>query len=142
MGGLAKSLGLAPATFLGLTIVGWSIAMVSLFVLSAGYFVANNKLKAINAERVKGDLEPVTWRQIIGEVRDYEKESMIAILEKLQNETQGDIVVDRQKEMVVINFREYKIGNLSYVIEKNGREYIASKSKLPFRQVVVYIVKE
>ena len=142
LGGVAQSLGLAPATFLGLTVVGWSIAASSVVVAGVGYFFTRKKLADINEERAKGGLAAVTWSQIIAEAREYEKQAMIGILEELQAETEGDIVVHRSTEEVVISGKSYKISDLKYVIEKNGREYVALRSKIPFRNIVLFVVKE
>ena len=142
LGGVAQSLGLAPATFLGLTVVGWSIAGVSVAAAGVGYFFTRKKLADINEERAKGGLAAVTWSQIIAEAREYEKQAMIGILEELQVETEGDIVVHHSIEEAVINGKSYKISDLKYVIEKNGREYVALRSKIPFRNTVLFVVKE
>ena len=142
LGGVAQSLGLAPATFLGLTLVGWAIAGVSVAAAGVGYFFTRKKLVDINDERAKGGLAAVTWSQIIAEAREFEKQAMIGILEELQAETEGDIVVHRSIEEAVINGNSYKISDLKYVIEKNGREYVALRSKIPFRNIVLFVVKE
>jgi hypothetical protein len=142
LGGVAQSLGLAPATFLGLTVVGWSMAVASVAVAGAGYFFTRKKLADINEERAKGGLVAVTWSQIYAEVREYEKQAMIGILEKLQAETEGNIVIHRSTDKVVIYNKSYKIVDLKYVIEKNGREYVALRSKIPFRSLVLFLVKE
>jgi hypothetical protein len=142
LGGVAQSLGLAPATFLGLTVVGWAIAGVSVAAAGVGYFFTRKKLVDINDERAKGGLAAVTWSQIIAEAREFEKQAMIGILEELQAETEGDIVVHRSIEEAVINGNSYKISDLKYVIEKNGREYVALRSKIPFRNIVLFVVKE
>ena len=142
LGGVAQSLGLAPATFLGLTVVGWAIAGVSVAAAGVGYFFTRGKLADINDERAKGGLAAVTWSQIIAEAREFEKQAMIGILEELQAETEGDIVVHRSIEEAVINGNSYKISDLKYVIEKNGREYVALRSKIPFRNIVLFVVKE
>ena len=142
LGGVAQSLGLAPATFLGLTVVGWAIAGASVAAAGVGYFFTRKKLVDINDERAKGGLAAVTWSQIIAEAREFEKQAMIGILEELQAETEGDIVVHRSIEEAVINGNSYKISDLKYVIEKNGREYVALRSKIPFRPIILFVVKE
>ena len=141
LGGVAQSLGLAPATFLGLTVVGWAIAGVSVAAAGVGYFFTRKKLVDINDERAKGGLAAVTWSQIIAEAREFEKQAMIGILEELQAETEI-IVVHCSIEEAVINGNSYKISDLKYVIEKNGREYVALRSKIPFRNIVLFVVKE
>lgn len=107
LGGVAQSLGLAPATFLGLTVVGWSIAAASVAAAGVGYFFTRKKLADINEERAKGGLAAVTWSQIIAEAREYEKQAMIGILEELQAETGEDIVVNRSIEECEIYGKSY-----------------------------------
>lgn len=140
LGGVAKSLGLAPATFLGLTVVGWSIAGASVAAAAVGYFFTRRKLADINEERAKGELASVSWAEIIAEARDFEKQAMMNILEELEAETEGDITLDRSSEEAVIMGKTYKVTNLKYVIEKNGREYVALRSKIPFRMIILYVV--
>lgn len=142
LGGVAQSLGLAPATFLGLTVVGWSIAAASVAAAGVGYFFTRKKLAAINEERAKGGLAAVTWSQIIAEAREYEKQAMVGILERLQSETEGDIVVNHSIKEAEIYGKSYKFSDLKYVIEKNGREYVAIRSKIPFRNIVLFVVKK
>ena len=38
--------------------------------------------------------------------------------------------------------KTYTVTDLKYVIEKNGREYVAQRSKIPFRKIVLFVVKE
>ena len=142
LGGVAQSLGLAPATFLGLTVVGWSMAAASVAAAGVGYFFTRKKLADINEERAKGGLGAVTWSQIIAEARDYEKQAMIGILEELQAESEGNILIHRAIDEAVIMGKSYKITDLKYVIEKNSKEYVALRSKNPFRNIVLFIVKE
>ena len=83
----AVALGLAPATFLGLTPLGWAIAGGSAAALAGGTGVAYWKsrrfrsavdevLDQINAERVKGGLEPFknSWDLMKGLKREYREE--------------------------------------------------------------------
>lgn len=142
LGGVAQSLGLAPATFLGLTVAGWAMVAASAIVASLGYFFARHKLAEINDERVKGNLPVVTWSQIITEARDYEKQAMISILQELETETKGYIRVDKLNEEALIDGKLYRIEDLIYVIEETGKEYIALKTKLPFKNIILYVVKE
>jgi len=139
--GGAQSLGLAPATFLGLTVASWTLAATSVAAVGIGCFLASRKLAEINQERAKGGLVAVTWKEIIAEARDYEKKALMNILERLEAEFQGDIILDRSSETAVIMSKTYKIRNLRYVVEKSGREYIALRSKIPFREIVLFVVK-
>ncbi|MGE0014437.1 MAG: hypothetical protein AB7S62_19660, partial [Azoarcus sp.] len=59
----------------------------------------------------------------------------------IQAEFQGDIILDRSSETAVIMNKTYKISDLRYVIEKSGREYIALRSKIPFREIILVVVK-
>jgi len=141
LSGVAQSLGLAPATFLGLTVASWALVATSVVAVGIGYFFASKKLAEINQERAKGGLVAVTWTEIIAEARDYEKQAMMNILEGLEAEFQGDIILDRSSETAVIMNKTYKISDLRYVIEKSGREYIALRSKIPFREIILVVVK-
>ena len=142
LGGVAKSLGLAPATVLGLTVASWAMVVTSVATIGVGYFFARKKLEKINQERAKGGLVAVTWTAIIAEARDYEKQALMNILEKLEVETQGDITLDRSSENVVIMGKTYKITDLKYVVEKGGRKYVAQRSNIPFKKIMLFVVKE
>jgi len=140
--GVAQSLGLAPATFLGLTVASWTMAATSVAAVGIGYFFTRKKLAEINQERAKGGLVAVTWTEIISEARDYEKQALMNILEELEAETQGDIILDRSSENVVVMGKTYKINDIKYVIDKSGREYVAQRSNIPFRKIILFVVKE
>lgn len=142
LAGVAQSLGLAPATFLGLTVAGWAMVGTSVAAAGLGYFFSRKKLSEINDERIKGGLAIVTWREIIAEARNYEKQALMKILEELETETSGQIILDRLSESVVVKGKTYNVTDLKYVIEKNGREYIAKRSSIPCRTVVLFVVKE
>ena len=143
LSGLAQSLGLAPATFLGLTFVSWAVVASVILLLSGSgliYFVARRKLQLINFERRKGDLPNTTWREILEEAQNYEKQAMIDILIKLDEECK-DVIFLRESETVEIKGVNYNIRDLKYVVEKNGSERIVKSSLIPFRRIVVYTVK-
>lgn len=140
LGGVAQTLGLAPATFLGLTVVGWAAAVASVATLGAGYFFTRAKLREINEERAKGGLGEITWGGIIDEVRAFDHEAMVAILIELERET-TDIVVDVETDTVFIYNEAYSIRDLEYVIEKSGKEYIGLKSRIPFCGKELYQIK-
>jgi hypothetical protein len=142
LAGVAQSLGLAPATFLGLTVASWAMVATGVATAGIGYFFASKKLAEINQERAKGGLVAVTWTEIIAEARDYEKQALMNILEGLEAEFQGDIILDRSSETAVIMNKTYKISDLKYVIEKSGREYIALRSNIPFGEIILFVVKE
>lgn len=140
--GVAQSLGLAPATFIGLTVASWTMVATSIAAVGIGYFFTRKKLAEINQERAKGGLAAVTWTEIIAEARDYEKQALINILGELEAETRGDIILDRSGEKVVITGKTYKISDLKYVIEKSGTEYVGQRSIIPLRKIVLFLVKE
>lgn len=142
LAGVANSLGLVPATFLGLTVVSW--AMVATGVVAGGivFFFSSKMLAKINQERSKGGLAAVTWAEIIAEIRNYEKQALMSILEGLEAEFQGEIILDRSGETAVIRGKNYKISDLKYVIEKSGTEYIALRSKIPFVKIILFVVKK
>jgi|APTNR8051073442_1049403.scaffolds.fasta_scaffold28666_1 hypothetical protein len=141
LSGVAQSLGLAPATFLGLTVASWALVATSVAAVGIGYFFTSKKLAEINQERAKGGLVAVTWTEIIAEARDYEKKALMNILEGLEAEFQGKLILDRSIETAVIMNKNYKISDLKYVIEKSGREYIALRSNIPFREIILFVVK-
>jgi hypothetical protein len=143
LSGLAQSLGLAPATFLGLTFVSWAVVASVILIFSASgliYFFARGKLQIINVERSKGGLPNITWRGILKEAQDYERQSMIVILAELDKECK-DLVYLRGSETVEIKGVNYNIRDLKYVVEKNGTERIVKSSLIPFRRIVVYTAK-
>lgn len=124
LSGLAQSLGLAPATFLGLTFASWAIVTSGALIIAGSglvYFVARKKLQLINDERRKGGLADTNWREILEDVRNYEKQAMFDVLEKLGEESK-DIIVHRQSESVEIKGVSYSIGDLKYVVEKTERK--------------------
>ena len=143
LSGLAQSLGLAPATFLGLTFASWAIVTSSVFIFLASgliYLFAHRKLEIINIERSKGGLEKTTWRNIRKEVKDYEGQAMINILAELAQECE-DITYIRGSETIEIKGVKHYVRNLKYIVEKDGTEIIVKSSLIPFRRIVVYTVK-
>lgn len=140
LSGLAQSLGLAPAIFFGLTFVSWGV--VASAILSSGfiYFFARRKLQDINDERKRGGLSDTTWREILKEAQNYEKQAMIDILVKLDEECK-DIIFIKGSETAEIKGVNYNIRDLKYVVEKNGAERIVKSSLIPFQRIVVYTVK-
>jgi hypothetical protein len=143
LSGLAQSIGLAPATFLGLTFISWAAVASAILIFSSSgliYFVARRKLQLINVERRKGDLPDTTWREILKETQNYEKQAMIDILEELAEECK-DVIFFKESETVKIKGVNYNIRDLKYVVEKNGAERIVKSSWIPFRRIVVYTVK-
>lgn len=152
LSGLAQSLGLAPATFLGLTFVSWAVvAFVIMIFLGSSliYFVGQGTLQLINIERMKGGLPNTTWREILEEAQNYEKQAMIDILAELDRKCMDVVFLRKSEDVIFLRESEtgeiyavtYKIGSLKYVVEKNGVERIVKSSWIPFRRIVVYTVK-
>ena len=67
---------------------------------------------------------------------------MMNILEELEAETEGDFILDRTNEEAVIMGKTHKVTDLKYVIEQSGREYVALRSILPLRKIILFLVKE
>ena len=132
-----------PASFLGLTFVSWAVVASGIVIFSGSgliYFVGRRKLQLINVERRKGNLPDTTWREILKETQNYEKQAMIGILAELAEECE-DVIFFKESETVEIKSVNYNIRDLKYVIEKNGAERIVKSSWIPFRRNVVYTVK-
>jgi len=87
LGGVASYLGIAPvATFLGVTPVGWAIiGSVSTVMGSVVFLKMRGGIKAINEERVRGGLNPTTWKEIFRDVMNLESESILSIINMLAN---------------------------------------------------------
>jgi hypothetical protein len=98
-------------------------------------------LKELSYWHHKTDDECVALATSEDGVVDY-KQALMNILERLEKEYQGEIVLDRSSETVLIKSKTYKVSDLKYVIKKNGREYIALRSRIPFRVVIIFVVKQ
>ena len=142
LSGLAQSLGLAPATFLGLTFASWAFVSSAILITFASgflYCLAQGKLKIINIERCKGGLEKTTWRNILKEVQDYERQAMIDVLARLEKECEN--VILNVDDTVEVKGANYKVRDLKYVVEKDWTERIVISSLIPSRRIVVYTFK-
>jgi len=139
LGGLAKSVGLAPATFLGLTVAGWTAAAASVVLVGAGYFFQRAKLSEINERRAEGGLAEISWTGILSEAREFEREALKKILRDLAADNPR--IRNFTDDTVEINGVVYKLADLEYVIEKSGRQYIGERSMIPFNTKVIFIVK-
>lgn len=139
MGGVATKLGLAPATFLGLTPIGWGIiGTTSTVVGSILYFKLRKSLKLINEERFKGGLGATTWREIIREVKLFEKESFLEIIKLLAKE-RNDVNLSNDGKHVLINGVYFKTERLKYVVLDGGIEVIKLVPKLGKTKTVLVI---
>ncbi len=128
LGGVAVSLGLAPATFLGLTPVGWAIAGSAATIAALGYYLTRKSMQKINEERQKGGLEDTTIRGIIQEIRQFETDSLNEILSKLESE-RDDVMLTEADTNVEIDGRAFPIAGLNYVINKDGSEELVHLPK-------------
>ena len=124
LGGVASSMGLVPTTFLGLTPVGWAIAGTATTLAGSALFVILRKsLKKINEERAKGNLESITWRQIIKDIKSFEKESFIEIIKLLAKE-RNDVSLSNDLKHVFLCGEYFKVDRLRYAVNKSGIEVI------------------
>jgi len=123
LGGVASYLGIAPvATFLGVTPVGWAIiGSVSTVMGSVVFLKMRSGIKAINEERVKGGLDPTTWKDILRDVMNLESESILSIIDILANESENLVISDDRKH-VFISGHQYQLNRLKYVIKECGAE--------------------
>lgn len=134
LGSLAQSIGLAPATLLGMGPIGWVISGTAFMgVATLGYFISRASIKKINEERVKGGLDEITIKELLKELVDYEVSSMMEILTKLSKE-RLDFKVRKSDNTLIIEGREYDIADLVYQIDEDGTEWIGLKRK--FRKYV------
>jgi len=119
LGGFAQSIGLLPATFLGLTPVGWAIAGTATTTVGGViYFQLRRALKRINIERAKGDLGPISVAGIWQEVKRHERESKIKLLNRA-GYGKDNWQVSLDKERVSINDEEFLIDRTRFVVEKD-----------------------
>lgn len=140
LGSVAQSLGLIPATILGLTPVGWTIATATVAgAATLGYFANRHVMERINKERVAGGLPEITVSELIKQIKELERQSMLEILIKISKE-RLDFKVLRSDFKVIIGGNTYEIGNLKYEVTKDGEEFIGLKR--PFRKLTnVFTVK-
>lgn len=141
LGSVASSVGLAPATFLGLTPVGWAVTGIAIAgTATLGYFVSNSIMAKINEERVAGGLPEITFWELYDEIKKFERESMLEILIKLSKE-RLNFKVRRSENIVNIDGTEYSIDDLCYEVEENGGEWIAIKRTLRAAQKIFTVVQ-
>lgn len=131
LGGLAAKLGLAPTLFLGLTPMGWAIVGSVTSVLASGaYLVFRSKMKEINQERAKGRLAPITWKELVREVRREERESMERLLEALSRSTNHSIELIDDRKNVVIDGHSFSVARLKYRVNKDATTGSPSSEEL------------
>lgn len=139
LGGLAAFLGIAPpATFLGLTLLGWvtvgsstlaaALAVLCLWVWS--------RWRKMNQERVKGHLPKISLRELVAELRLFEKTSMLALLERISSERK-EVEVNHTEETLCVGPTSYPISRLRFVVTKKGEEMILVRSWLGRRRTLL-----
>lgn len=141
LGGLAQSLGLAPVTFLGLTIVGWAVAGIAVFSSLLLLIFSRKKLNEINEARKEGGLSAITWRLILQEAREYEENAMLDILSQLSDETHR-VNLNKESKEVQVDGVSYNVSDVRYVIEKNGKENLKVSTKIPLISKTIFIIKD
>lgn len=140
LGSVASSVGLAPATFLGLTPVGWAVTGIAAAgTATLGYFISNSIMAKINKERVAGGLPKITLWELRDEIKKFERESMLEILIKLSKE-RLNFKVRKADNIVNIDSTEYNIDALCYVVEENGGEWIGLKRPLRATKKIFTVV--
>lgn len=141
LGGLASKLGVTSvATFLGVTPIGWAvIGSVSTLFGSYAFLKMRGGIKLINEERVKGGLEPTSWKKIAEDIVRLESESMQGVLDMLAAENQR-VSVSNDKNHALIDGDYYPVKRLKYVIEEDGSELIKFIPRLG-KARTVFVVK-
>lgn len=141
LGSVASSMGLAPATFLGLTPVGWAVAGAAITGAAAlSYVVAQSAMSKINEERVAGGLQEISIWELYEEITQFEKTAMMEILIKLSKE-RLNFKVRRSEGKVVIDGEEYDIDDLCYEIDQDGTEWIGLKRLMRSAKNIFTVVK-
>lgn len=130
LGGLAATLGIAPApaTFLGLTPVGWGIAGAGIVAAALAAYFSRKVMRRINEERSKGGLDPITVKGIVQEVRRFEKTSMIDILKRLASERQ-DVDISADENEATLGGQAFSVSRLKYIVNQDGSEEIVFVTK-------------
>lgn len=145
LGGVATWLGVgvAPvATFLGLTPVGWavaaSVAGVTVVAGTVTALLSRKVMKRINEERAIGGLEPITPKQILREVRDFEKDALVNCLSDIAT-TRGGVVFSEDMSEVSIDEQRFSLGRLAYVVNSDGSEEIVFRSRTGKRKRILVV---
>ena len=140
LGGVASWMGIAPTvTFLGLTPAGWAVAGSAALVAALGTVFTRRFMKRFNEELAKDGRDPMSVRQLINEVRAFEKDAMRQILEDLAKEG-ADIVLGDEDDEVQIGGIVLSIKKLGYRVNKDGSEEIGYVTRLG-RFARVHLVK-
>jgi len=140
LGGLATKLGLAPSLFLGLTPMGWAIVgSAATIVGSGGFLLLRRQMKLINEERSKGGLGPITWRELIREVKRHEAEAISQILEELSLRPEYGVQVIDDGTRVVVGQRSYPVSRVKYRVNENGSEELLYASRVGVVKVLLVV---
>lgn len=141
LGSVASSVGLAPATFLGLTPVGWAISGVALAsTASLGYFISNSIMAKINEERVAGGLPEISLRELYDEIKKFERDAIMEILIKLSKE-RLNFKVRKSENKVSIDGSDYDIKDICYEVAENGGEWLVIKRTLRSAKKIFTVVE-
>ena len=140
LGSVASSVGLVPATFLGLTPIGWAISGIAVAgTATLGYFVSNSIMTKINEERLAGVLPEITLWELYDEIKKFERDSILEILIKLSKE-RLNFKVRKSENLVNIDGKEYNIDDLRYEVEENGGEWITIKRTMRVAKKIFTVV--
>ena len=128
LGGLAESLGLVPATFLGLTAPAWGVVGVSVLgvgSLSVGVFAfyIKKELNTINEERRKGGLEGISIRSLLKEIKTFEAELLKLLCIQL-SEQNLDLSFDRKSGVLIYKGEKFLLSTIRYEIDEDDSEWI------------------
>lgn len=93
----------------------------------------------INQERSKGGLPPTNITGILREIREYESDSMFALLKKLSQE-RLNFKVRKSEGAVEISDKSYKIKDLKYVVYDDGSEALVQIGKFWRKKIIFNIV--
>ena len=119
LGSVAQSIGLVPATFLGLTPVGWAISATATVTFgSVGYFVISRALKVINAERQKGGLKPTTISGIRREIAEHEALSKLELLKRAAK-GKANWQISMDKKNISINDEVFPLKRTRFVVNED-----------------------
>ncbi len=93
---------------------------------TAGYYLTRRVMRRLNDERAKGGLPALTAVQLLGEVKNHERDAMRSILSEL-----GENVARLSSDgtTVAIDGTTYKADVLRYAVNEDGSEEIVTISK-------------
>jgi len=128
LGGVATSLGLVPATFLGLTAPVWmgvGVGVAAVMSSSATYMIWK-QMRTLNTERQKGGLEKITLFELLREIKAFERQSVERICNELSQEIPG-LEFNGETKIVKYESEECSIKNIHCEIATDSQEYLVLK---------------